>query len=417
MSKKSILNGIERGFGRLFKGAGSSKVMQWAGGVPQKARNLFGVRTIAENNINRLAKMNITKTNKAGEYITKRGGDLATVNNRLANRIRNARSAKSAAAQAEHAWKEANKNMATKVYKSGAMEFESEVARKAIAQARREAMKPYMRKEMARAALKSAINANLAGAGLGALGIAGLAVTDPSSVSDIGEYYLGNVAGAADAAMNGQIGNFAESLWGLNPLAYAYGKVKQKISDIGAVDPTQIVPIEGQPGGTGYYITFDDYRPAMPDGSRPVKAGHAGALIFDENGGSPIYYDYGRYNNGFIGKKANGNFRTLKLPAGLSQEEYIKRINEFNHYQGNTSISEIPNVDYKGVINWVDSVSNDPNRVPYSLKDRNCGTVAYDMLDENTKYQLPVVTRNNTWPVEFTNRLKQNNYKSNTYGQ
>lgn len=169
--------------------------------------------------------------------------------------------------------------------------------------------------------------------------------------------------------------------------------------------------------GTGYYITFDNYRPDIGDGTKPYAAGHAGALITD-NQGNYQYIDYGRYGNGTSGKKLSskeGNFRTQNN-SNLEFSNIIDQIRKFNHYDGPISVTTVPNIDYNGAIHWLDSVSNDPNRVPYSLKDRNCGTVAYDLLNENIQgYNLPTVVRNNTFPIKFTQTLKDNNYESQIF--
>lgn len=128
-----------------------------------KLRRIFTGEAAAEKQLNKLAKQRILQQ-KGSWRPTQKMRDANLEGKKQA--IRDAKAMRSAASKAELAWMKNNADKATKVYKSGAMEFGGDANKLALLKARQEAMKPFISQEA------SKIRRNRA---LGTLGSVGLA--------------------------------------------------------------------------------------------------------------------------------------------------------------------------------------------------------------------------------------------------
>ena len=126
-------------------------------------RRIFTGEAAAEKQLNKLAKQRILQQ-KSSWRPTQKMRDANLEGKKQA--IRDAKAMRSAASKAELEWMKNNSNKATKVYKSGAMEFGGDANKLALLKARQEAMKPFISQGA------SKIRRNRA---LGTLGLVGLA--------------------------------------------------------------------------------------------------------------------------------------------------------------------------------------------------------------------------------------------------
>lgn len=104
-------------------------------------RRIFTGEAAAEKQLNKLAKQRILQQ-KSGWRPTQKMRDANLEGKKQA--IRDAKAMRSAASKAELEWMKNNSDKATKVYKSGAMEFGGDANKLALLKARQEAMKPFI---------------------------------------------------------------------------------------------------------------------------------------------------------------------------------------------------------------------------------------------------------------------------------
>lgn len=104
-------------------------------------RRIFTGEAAAEKQLNKLAKQRILQQ-KSSWRPTQKMRDVNLEGKKQA--IRDAKAMRSAASKAELEWMKNNSDKATKVYKSGAMEFGGDANKLALLKARQEAMKPFI---------------------------------------------------------------------------------------------------------------------------------------------------------------------------------------------------------------------------------------------------------------------------------
>ena len=104
-------------------------------------RRIFTGEAAAEKQLNKLAKQRILQQ-KSSWRPTQKMRDANLEGKKQA--IRDAKAMRSAASKAELEWMKNNAGKATKVYKSGAMEFGGDANKLALLKARQEAMKPFI---------------------------------------------------------------------------------------------------------------------------------------------------------------------------------------------------------------------------------------------------------------------------------
>lgn len=124
-------------------------------------KRFFSGEATAEKNLNKLAKQKILQQ-KSSWRPTQKMRDTNLEGKKQA--IRDAKAMRSAASKAELNWMQQNADKATKVYKSGAMEFGGDANKLALLKARQEAMKPFIADEAKRILKNRAIGT--AGSGL-----------------------------------------------------------------------------------------------------------------------------------------------------------------------------------------------------------------------------------------------------------
>ena len=107
-------------------------------------RRIFTGEAAVEKQLNKLAKQRILQQ-KGSWRPTQKMRDANLEGKKQA--IRDAKAMRSAASKAELEWMQNNADKATKVYKSGAMEFGGDANRLALLKARQEAMKPFIKQK------------------------------------------------------------------------------------------------------------------------------------------------------------------------------------------------------------------------------------------------------------------------------
>ncbi len=112
--------------------------------APNKLRKIFTGEAAAEKRLNKLAKQRILQQ-KSSWRPTQKMRDANLEGKKQA--IRNAKAMRSAASKAELEWMKNNADKATKVYKSGTMEFGGDANKLALLKVRQEAMKPFISQE------------------------------------------------------------------------------------------------------------------------------------------------------------------------------------------------------------------------------------------------------------------------------
>lgn len=110
-------------------------------------RRIFTGEAAAEKQLNKLAKQRILQQ-KSSWRPTQKMRDANLEGKKQA--IRDAKAMRSAASKAELAWMKNNTDKATKVYKSGAMEFGGDANRLALQKVRQDTMKPFLADEAKR---------------------------------------------------------------------------------------------------------------------------------------------------------------------------------------------------------------------------------------------------------------------------
>lgn len=109
--------------------------------VVNNLKRFLSGEAAAEKHLNKLAKQRILQQKSSWRPTQKmRDANLE----RKKQAIRDAKAMRSAASKAELAWMQQNPNKATKVYKSGTMEFGGEANKLALRQVRQEAIKPFI---------------------------------------------------------------------------------------------------------------------------------------------------------------------------------------------------------------------------------------------------------------------------------
>ena len=123
-------------------------------------RRIFTGEAAAEKQLNKLAKQRILQQ-KGSWRPTQKMRDANLEGKKQA--IRDAKAMRSAASKAELEWMKNNADKATKVYKSGAMEFGGDANKLALLKARQEAMKPFIKQKAKEIRKKRAIGATVLG--------------------------------------------------------------------------------------------------------------------------------------------------------------------------------------------------------------------------------------------------------------
>ena len=174
--------------------------------------------------------------------------------------------------------------------------------------------------------------------------------------------------------------------------------------------------------GSAYYITYPGYEAKEDSSGMSVPTGHAGILMVDNNG-TTKYFEYGRYNNNDARKYGTasnrGIVRKFTIPNfnGNNSDQIWNNIKSFEtqNIGGKVTVSEIPDFDFNKGMEYIDNYSNNPNRKPYNLLLRNCGSFAENVLKAGYtgKSKLPTVILRS--PVNYSEEYEKAGFQTNTF--
>lgn len=174
--------------------------------------------------------------------------------------------------------------------------------------------------------------------------------------------------------------------------------------------------------GSAYYITYPGYEAKEDSSGMSIPTGHAGILMVDNNG-TTKYFEYGRYNNNDARKYGaasdKGIVRKLTIPNfnGRNSDQIWNTIKSFEvqNTGGKVTVSEIPNFDFNKGMEYVNNYSNDPNRKPYNLLLRNCGSFVDNILKAGYmgKSKLPTIILRS--PVNYSEEYEKAGFQTNTF--
>lgn len=174
--------------------------------------------------------------------------------------------------------------------------------------------------------------------------------------------------------------------------------------------------------GSAYYITYPGYEAKEDSFGVSIPTGHAGVLMVDNNG-TTKYFEYGRYNNNDARKYGTasnrGIVRKLAVPNfnGSNSDQIWNNIKslETQNVGGKVTVSEIPDFDFNKGMEYIDNYSNDPNRKPYNLLLRNCGSFVENVLKAGYtgKSKLPIVILRS--PVNYSEEYEKAGFQTNTF--
>lgn len=143
--------------------------------------------------------------------------------------------------------------------------------------------------------------------------------------------------------------------------------------------------------GYAYFIAFTDFKISVPGLGKVSGLGHAGILLIDSDTGEAKYYDYGRYDKAAVGLARDKSKYLPKVEIGEDGKPKIDSLNEVLNIvsqkagkKGRISAVEIPTSDLESMNNFaLKELSNNsnPNRAPYTILGRNCGTWACDVAN------------------------------------
>ena len=174
--------------------------------------------------------------------------------------------------------------------------------------------------------------------------------------------------------------------------------------------------------GSAYYITYPGYEAKEDSSGMSVPTGHAGILMVDNNG-TTKYFEYGRYNNNDARKYGaasdKGIVRKLIIPNfnGRNSDQIWNTIKSFEiqNTGGKVTVSEIPDFDFNKGMAYVNNYSNDPNRKPYNLLLRNCGSFVDNVWKAGYigESKLPTVILRS--PVNYSEEYEKAGFQTNTF--
>lgn len=174
--------------------------------------------------------------------------------------------------------------------------------------------------------------------------------------------------------------------------------------------------------GSAYYITYPGYEAKEDSSGLSIPTGHAGILMVDNNGNTR-YFEYGRYNKDDVRKYGEapnrGIVRKLTIPDfnGGNSNQIWNAIKSFEtqNIGGKVTVSEIPDFDFNKGMEYVDNYSNDPNRKPYNILLRNCGSFVDNVLKAGYRGESKLPTVILKSPVNYSEEYEKAGFQTNTF--
>ena len=174
--------------------------------------------------------------------------------------------------------------------------------------------------------------------------------------------------------------------------------------------------------GSAYYITYPGYEAKEDSSGLSIPTGHAGILMVDNNGNTK-YFEYGRYNKDDVRKYGEapnrGIVRKLTIPDfnGGNSNQIWNAIKSFEtqNIGGKVTVSEIPDFDFNKGMEYVNNYSNDPNRKPYNLLLRNCGSFVDNVLKAGYRGESKLPTVILKSPVNYSEEYEKAGFQTNTF--
>ena len=174
--------------------------------------------------------------------------------------------------------------------------------------------------------------------------------------------------------------------------------------------------------GSAYYITYPGYEAKEDSSGVSLPTGHAGVLMVN-NDGTTKYFEYGRYNNSDTRKYGEapnrGIVRKLTIPNfnGSNSDQIWNTIKSFEvqNVGGKVTVPEIPDFDFNKGMEYVNNYSNDPNRKPYNLLLRNCGSFVDNVLKAGYRGESKLPTVILKSPVNYSEEYEKAGFQTNTF--
>lgn len=228
---------------------------------------------------------------------------------------------------------------------------------------------------------------------------------DPVSGFDNYSFSFGSGAGinGGDAAGKG-IGHYPES-------------VRTDIDKSGRQSPDELLSVTAyeycannpisyiDPGGKdAILIVFPDYMVDTETRLGRRQLGHAGVLLINNETGYTRYYEYGRYptSDGTRGRVRNQRVSNVTIgsdgrPTERSLNRVLQQISRSSGQGGRIEGAYIESDDFDVMNDYAEQMLRestagnpqyDPDRDPYSLLRRNCGTFARDVINQDPDVQV-----------------------------